>query len=239
MASRAEIGAGLLRHPMVYALLLATLGALLANAIDSEGLQRFVRQPESLIEHVSHLVLAAGVVAWIGVAVRIKGSTARLVIAVVVAAYVALLLMEELRYGGVYGLNGGRGVLYPIIGKSSLHQSSTRAATVFHDMNFWFALPVLFWFTLPRLPIARLRAWSEDNPLVPTAVETIVLWLILITYCLIDALAVRKLMDFYQTLTYGLLAVVGWRAWRQLGTSAVTEACPAPRSTERNDPSSS
>ncbi len=101
---------------------------------------------EGPVEHASHLVLLAAVAAWLWLARRASAG-ARLR-ALIMAGFLALVLAEELDWGGVYGWPAIGVRLDAAIGHRNLHNAARGSSYLL------FALPLLLHFAAP----ARLHA---------------------------------------------------------------------------------
>lgn len=135
---RQELGRSL-RHPIAVLNIGATALYLLANALFPKEFFDLRAWREGPIEQVSHAVLLVALIAWLW-AVRRRTGTARW-IAVVVSLYTLFLLLEEIDWGLVYGVDIG---FNRLVGLPSLHQSQWRPRFFWEDKLYWIGAPLGF-----------------------------------------------------------------------------------------------
>lgn len=106
-------------------------------------------RPEGPVEHASHLVLALGVVLALAAAARLFAHGVRRVrrwgAPLLLAAFLAFVLMEETDWGGVYT---GHSLIYALRHDGSFHALGHEPATIFHEPQ-----------TYVGLAFAALLAW--------------------------------------------------------------------------------
>ena len=208
-----------LRHPFAVALLLGALTYGLAVLIAPE-LVRWAFVKEGPVEHASHVVLLAALVLFARAAWRNRGGARALAVAMVL--YLAFLLLEEIDWGVVYGVDLGGSALQARFGVPNLHNAQPDPPTMF--------LSVLFWMAVPILLFAGLGLTGRLAPVAPLRAEGIALFAGMVLTVVFDSARLLELrlgdaipqgspessaMGFFQTLLYGMLAAVAWRAGRK------------------------
>ncbi len=122
--------------------------------------------------------------------------------------YVGLLLLEEIDYGEVYGVDLGYVWLRAHAGVSGLHHNPSTPESVLGDRLLWFAAPGILW------ALAGISGWLRGlEPAAPRPEDGATFLIILGIYLLSDLL-LPGLHDIYQMLAYGVLGLVGLRAAR-------------------------
>src|SRR5688572_14611872 len=101
---------------------------------------------EGPVEHASHLVLLLAVLAWTALAVR-RRRPARL-LAALAAAFLALVLAEELDWGAVYGWGGISQAVAGVFGHRNMHNAARGASYLL------FAAPLAAFFAWPAHALA-------------------------------------------------------------------------------------
>jgi len=131
------------RYPLIAAIVLSHFVIYALWFFDRSAAQ-FLLAKESVIEHVSHIILLGAIACWIHAASRRKGEL-KIVFVYAVTIYSFILLMEEINWGGVYGLTffsnhiseltGGRGNLHSI--------TLDKKITFLGDSYQWFQIPIV------------------------------------------------------------------------------------------------
>lgn len=196
-----------LREPLTVAVLLVVGASLVLRIVWPEAVASVHNDKEGGLEHVSHLVLLLTVPAWALASQRL--ANAPRVLAGALAAYCLLLLVEEIDWGQVYGIDLGYRWLEGIYGRAALHHNQARPATMFHDRLMWFAAPAILWAIASQS--ARARAWLE--PALPSPELGLTFLLALGAYGFTDLLS-AGIHNAYQVLAYLVLLTAGLRACR-------------------------
>lgn len=202
------------RHPVLAVHLAVTIAAVVATALAPEPMGRWTAPDEGPFEQISHVVLLAALVAWVAVALR-----ARTALSMGAAGYVGLMMLEEIDWGAVYGVNLGHKALDALLGIPALHHHQWDADAIWEDKLFWFTIPVLAYFALPFALRRRRELLERLAPVAPRPEEGVLLFVVLGTYMFIDAV-IPRLMCIYQGVTYVLVAWVGWRVLGELRARA-------------------
>ncbi|MEZ4222875.1 MAG: hypothetical protein R3B13_18175 [Polyangiaceae bacterium] len=189
-------------HPVIVLDAVVTLAVLIAAQVAPESFLQLRAQREGPLEHVSHVVLLAALGAW-GLAARSLRRPSR-GIALAIAAYLLLLLLEEIDWGLVYGIDIGFEHLF---GVPSFHQTTWKNEHVWQDKLYWFGAPVAAWFSAAWL-WEGLRRYA---PAAPTRADSAAFLSILLTFLVVDQLH-PHVIGIYQTVMYALFAWIGWRA---------------------------
>lgn len=143
------------RWPRTSAVLLLMLG-LLVLVLAAPTLARRLLAKEGPVELVSHVILLAAVLAWLALVRRTRGRDR--LRAALMAGFLALVLAEELDWGGVLGLPAIGLRLDAAVGHRNLHNATHGASYLL------FALPLLLHFAAPArmhgglAPVADERA---------------------------------------------------------------------------------
>jgi len=183
-----------------------------------DGLGPFLAK-EGAIEHLSHGVLAVGIVAWGASAAR-----HRRVPPACLALFLLLVLAEELDWGLVYGWPAGASVVRAVGGDRNLHNLLGGHSYVL------FALPLVALYGCALLPEARRRVPERwfGRTLPPKGDAWAFFVLCPIAVLLPEALESRAAMmdEVFETGLYVLVLVTGirglatppvWRPARQGG----------------------
>lgn len=182
---------------------------------------------EGPVEHLAHLVLLVAAVAWgacFAAVMRAPGP--RRLAAALVTVYVALLFVEEIDWGAVYGLGYFSDGLHDMVGLHSLHQNRARPDSMFGDKLLWFAVPSVVWFGVWRLPMAPIRGWSGALvPLTPSPSESRWFFGAIAAYTLLDPFIRHDLLDLFQMLAYVVIGWSGLRSARVLLVSGAEAPC--------------
>ena len=198
---------GLPVHPAGVVWAVVTAFVVVSVAVRPEWVQPHYEGP---LEHVSHLVLVGSVVLW-GMCARAADGRQRAV-ALGMTAWLLLLWLEEIDWGAVYGLTDG---LRGIVGAPSLHHSSSANTSPFADKLKWFAVPIVLWFALPRVP--RVGDWlSRLDPIPATVSESRWFFAALLTHMAVDVLTPVFAADAYQLVVYILFGMSAVRIRREL-----------------------
>ncbi len=213
-----------IRHPfgglLVGGSLAYALAVLLAPRVVIWGFHK-----EGPVEHASHLVLLVAIGLFAYAATRTAGPARALAIAM--TAYLGFLMLEEIDYGLVYGVDLGGEALRARFGVPNLHNAQRDPPTMLLSVQLWMAAPILafaglgLWTGGARLaPVAPLR--GEGIGILAGAVLTAAFDSArLLAWRLGDPALARapesSAMGFFQTLLYGMLAWVAWRAGRAGG----------------------
>lgn len=119
-------------------------------AIISPDLAQIALKKEGLIEQISNLILLGGILLWYR---ERKRSKLHRTVPTLVMTYLALLLLEEIDWGGIYGFHLFQWI-FGDLGRENLH-------------NFWngmsyalFGIPILLWFYSPAFsPARQIAGW--------------------------------------------------------------------------------
>lgn len=166
---------------------------------------------EGWLEHASHLVLLAALVAWgIGLA-RLPAGLAP-ALGVLFWAWLCFALLEEVDYGQVYGVDLGYRWLEQQTGYPSLHHSRGQPATMLQDRLLLVAGPGITW-ALSGLVGPLRRALGRAAVVLPTPAEGVLFLAPLALYAVL-ALFVERLHDVFQVPVYVVLLLAGVRVAR-------------------------
>jgi hypothetical protein len=141
MAAAGGLMLPLLRRWTRTSAVLGVIAGLLVLVLAAPALARRLLAKEGPVEHVSHVVLLAAVLAWLGLAWRARAWTR--LRALGMAGFLALVLAEELDWGGVLGWPAVGLRLDAAVGHRNLHNASHGASYLL------FALPLLLHFAAP------------------------------------------------------------------------------------------
>lgn len=206
IAAARDLTGRTLRHPLLIAAAIATL--LVAIGAATSGFEDFIGlQGEGPLEHVSHAALLAAVIAW-GVALARLPRPGQQLLAALSMAYAALLLMEEIDYGEVYGVDLGYVWLKARTGVTGLHHNPGAPVTVLGDRLLLFAVPGILWALAGVSGALRGLAPAAPRP------EDGAVFLIILGIYLLSDLVLPGLHDVHQVLAYGVLLTVGVKAAR-------------------------
>ena len=170
---------------------------------------------EGPVEHVSHAVLAVALIGWGLRSVRRRG------VAIAVALWCAVVLAEELDWGGVYGVHAIADLWIAAVGRPDLH-------------NAWGGASYLL-FGVPILGLLALGFWERGGLMRCDALALAVI----VGASLVGTVsseAIEPILDEVSELSlYGVLAVIGWRPTPTARTPPGTDD-PRPCSARRSAP---
>ncbi len=186
-------------HPVITLNFAITAAFVVAAVFAPDAFLAIRAKREGPIEHVSHVALLAASVVWLAALRSLRGRKRRFAIGV--AGYVLLLLLEEIDWGLVYGLDIG---FKNVFGVPSFHQTTWENEYVWQDKLYWFGAPIALFFVAPWL-----GRWTEGlRPVAPTRADGIVFVVVLATFLVVDQFH-RHAMSSYQAVIYLLIAWVG------------------------------
>jgi hypothetical protein len=177
---------------------------LLATVFAGDAFMALRQEEEGFIEHVSHLALLVALFFWAVAARSLRGSGRARALAWGVFAYVALLLVEEIDWGLVYGVDIG---FKRVFGLTSFHQTTWRNDYVWQDKLYWFGAPMALFFLAPWLG----KMVASFHPAAATRRDSVAFAVVLATFLVIDSLHSHAISTF-QAAMYAVLAWVGARA---------------------------
>ncbi len=177
---------------------------------------------EGPIEQTSHVVLAVVVAAWFvlaGTSVA-RGRARDAWVAVPIALYLAFLLLEEIDWGLVYGVDIG---FERAFGAPAIHTLVRNPVHLWNDVQFWAVLPAIAWFSTPLMTWGRAPDARAARP-VPTLDDSIVFAATLVVEFSWSGLGVAlglgrdaplfEVMGLYQLVVYVLFGQVALRTLR-------------------------
>ncbi|WAS97440.1 hypothetical protein [Nannocystis punicea] len=138
-------------------MVVAIAAAAVVSALASPDATREVLAKEGPAEHASHAVLAAAVVAW-ALAGRSAGRRA---VPLAMAGFLALVLVEEIDWGSVYGWTAAGERVAAVFGHRNMHNAARGSSYLL------FALPLVGYYLAPgtgrwlgRLAPLRDERWA-------------------------------------------------------------------------------
>lgn len=137
------------RVPAPVLAVLVVAAVLVGLALIDPGTAAAWLAKEGPVEHASHLVLLLAVAAWIALAARTRGRSRLL--AAVLAAFLALVLAEELDWGAVYGWPGPGEAVARVFGHRNMHNAARGSSYLL------FAAPLAAFFAWPAAPLPATR----------------------------------------------------------------------------------
>ncbi|MDC0715565.1 hypothetical protein [Nannocystis bainbridge] len=162
---------------------------------------------EGPAEHASHAVLAAAVVAW-----ALAGRRAdRRAVALAMAGFLALVLVEEVDWGSVYGWTTIGERMAGAFGHRNMHNAARGSSYLL------FALPLIGYFAAPRRWLGGL-APSRDERWAFVAIAG------LFVAGNMSAAWERAAQELLELLLYALLLAIGLRVGRGSGRTGLTTA---------------
>jgi len=196
--------------------------------------------PEGPIEHASHVVLLAVLALFVAAAAaarRRAAGRAPFACAVLWCVYLGLLLLEEIDFGRLYGVDLGHSFLQRTLGAPNLHNAPGRASSLIGWAQVWIAAPMAGYFLAALIPSPAFRRRLERlAPFAPVMADAL---LFLALACLAVALDSVKPLDLrlgagspaatacphsplplFQLLAYVLIGIVAGRALRTLRAEA-------------------
>lgn len=155
---------------------------------------------EGPVEHASHLVLLAAVVLWVLLAARTGGRPR--ISAAAVATFLALVLLEELDWGAVYGLPGPGEAIARSLGHRNLHNAASGSSYLL------FAVPLAAYFAWPPGP-------RPHAPPAPLRGERLAFLLLAALFLLGNLTAwERQAQELLEGLVYALMLTIAARHLR-------------------------
>ncbi len=195
---------------------------------------------EGPIEHASHVVLLAAAGAWGVASMRLLGRRRRIGrgpswlaigLSVLLTLYALLLLLEEIHWGAVYGVDLGHSLLQGWVGGDSLHTAPRTGSAWYSDLSLTLAVPaVAIWCGLP----AMMRLWPASErwlaPVTRLRHDTLLFCAVVVLSQLSDIVLPRgsgsndyfypdgtprpDIRSFYQGAVYGVMLLSALRVCR-------------------------
>ena len=193
--------------PLTFGVLgVATAAIVLASARPAAALAWLAK--EGPAEHASHAVLAAAVVAWLAA----RGTRRERALMAAMAAFLALVLAEEVDWGAVYGWPTLGERFAAVFGHRNMHNAGRGASYQL------FALPLVGYYLSPGTGYAWGR-WL--GRLRPTPDERAAFVAIAGLFALGNSAPAweRAAQELLELLLYALLLATGWRLRRALRPS--------------------
>ena len=153
--------------PRTSTVLLLMLG-LLVLVLAAPALARTLLAKEGPVEFASHVVLLAAVLAWLALAWR--ASAADRLRAALMAGFLALVLAEELDWGGVLGVSALGLRIDAAVGHRNFHNATHGASYLL------FALPLLLHFAAPARMHGRLAPVADERAAFFTIALAFIAW---------------------------------------------------------------
>nr|HMR10913.1 hypothetical protein [Polyangiaceae bacterium] len=191
-------------HPMILLDLGVTALFLLGTILAHDAFIAARQVPEGAIEQGSHVALLVALGAWVQAVRVLRGRGGARGLAAVVTAYVLLLLLEEIDYGLIYGLDIG---FKDVFGVTSFHQTTWKNEYVWQDKLYWFDAPMAAFFAAPFFG----RLTERYHPAAATRRDSVAFVVVLVTFLVVDQFH-RHAISIYQAVMYALMAWVGARA---------------------------
>lgn len=191
-------------HPMILLDLGVTALFLLGTILAHDAFKAARQVPEGAIEQGSHVALLVALGAWVQAVRVLRGRGGARGLAAVVTAYVLLLLLEEIDYGLIYGLDIG---FKDVFGVTSFHQTTWKNEYVWQDKLYWFGAPMAAFFAAPFFG----RFTERYHPAAATRRDSVAFVVVLVTFLVVDQFH-RHAISIYQAVMYALMAWVGARA---------------------------
>jgi len=177
---------------------LVLVAALLVLVLAAPTLAQRLLAKEGPVEHLSHVVLLAAVLAWSWLAWRARAS-ARLR-ALLMAGFLAFVFAEEIDWGGVYGLSAIGLRLDAAVGHRNLHNAARGASYLL------FALPLLLHFAAPRRMHGALAPVRDERVAFFAVALSFIAWNL--------GPWERQAQELLEGVLYALLLAVGLRLTR-------------------------
>jgi hypothetical protein len=201
-------------------------------ALAPETVRDLECSPEGPIEHASHVVLVAVLALFVAAATAARGRAAT-VCAVVWCLYLALLLLEEIDFGRLYGIDLGYSLLERAVGAPNLHNAPGHASSLVGWAQVWIAAPMAGYFLAPLVAWPAWRQRLERiAPFTPVPADAILFLALAVLAVALDSVKPLDLrlgagsaaatacphspLPLFQLLTYVLIGMVGGRALRAL-----------------------
>lgn len=205
----------LLRAPSMIAVAIALVLWMISTFVfPASSAWLFDLQPalsdEGRIEIFENLLVLACALSWIGIARRVRDRRRPLVIACAMIAQLALILVEELDWGRVFGLP-------PVLPQRNLRMTlrSMGLLSPGMDPDAFVAFLVVFMLS-PLVPSARYRAWWEGAAPVRAERSDAIAAVVAMGVFLGSRLALHERASFelLQSCEYLVLAAATWRIAR-------------------------
>ncbi|MBK7584782.1 MAG: hypothetical protein IPI67_31910 [Myxococcales bacterium] len=228
----------ILRHPLTR-VFGAMLGFYLGLVLLTPGLWLRLAAKEGPLEHVGHVVVVAALGLWCVVAARAGGRARGLAIAA--AVYLTLVVLEEIDWGEVYGVDLGHSLVARLThGSPNFHNAQLSHGSLLGWSVVWMSGPMIVFFALPLAPFQSWRRfWASFDPAASTLIEAVVFFGAAAASVLIDGLPLleRRLgyvpragagdpigapLGLFQITFYVAWWLVAWRALREISKRSGT-----------------